>query len=438
MSENVVRVEAKKPETKTDRRLTTGSQFEEGGMSVLMDAVDTNLMRSVAMKILREDMNKDELALSRMVVEAQIMGQLDHPNIVPVYELGIEKKKRLFYTMKRVHGNALDELIYDQDLSSRTDGDLFPLIQIMLKVCDALSYAHSKGVLHRDLKPENVMVGEFGQVFLMDWGIARIKESSKSSPGDLDVPRINKRRRLSPIEEKQGAVVGTPCYMSPEQAFGDLNAIDERSDVFSLGVILYEILTCTRPILGNSRVQMVLNARKCEIEPPYERVGSALPAGLVRIAMKAMSKDPADRYQTVEGLQKDLEHFLDGSWRFPGRTYQPGELIVREGDPGDEAFVIRTGECRVFRMSEGKRIEMRTMGSGGTFGEITIFTGEPRSASVEAVGEVTVAVVTRRHFEEEMGLGAWLGDFIRVLAERFLESEKRANHLEEQLKQKSP
>ena len=170
MSGDVVYIDARKPENKTARRLVTGEQFEEGGMSVLMEAIDTNLLRRIAMKVMRDDKVKDEYELSRMVVEAQVTAQLDHPNIIPIYELGLDKKKRLFFTMKKVRGKALYQLINEKDLASRTDKEILSLVQIMLKVCDAVSYAHSKGVIHRDLKPDNVMVGNFGQVYLMDLG----------------------------------------------------------------------------------------------------------------------------------------------------------------------------------------------------------------------------------------------------------------------------
>lgn len=437
MSESIVYVDAREPETKTDRCLSLRNQFAEGGMSLLMDAVDTNLMRTIAMKVLREDMKKDEHAHNHMVVEAQITAQLDHPYIVPIYELGIYKKNQLFFTMKKVYGRPLHELIDERDISSRTENDLFRMILIIIKVCDAVSYAHNKGVLHRDLKPANIMVGDFGQVYLMDWGIARIKENAESSAAGLEIPELKKRKKYTAIEEEQGAVVGTPCYMAPEQASGDIDAIDERSDVFSLGAIIYQILTGSPPIWGDSLVDMVINARKCEIQPPDEKVNIPLPAGLVKIAMKAMSKDPSERYQSVEELKRALESFLSGGWHFPVRIYKPGEMIVREGEEGDEAYIIRSGKCRVFKTVDGKEIERRIIGIGEVFGETSVFTGKPRSASVEAIDEVAVAVVTKHHFEEDLGLGSWVGLFMNALAERFREADARATQYEEILKQKS-
>ncbi|MBN1906211.1 MAG: protein kinase [Deltaproteobacteria bacterium] len=427
MSEDIVFIDPRRPENKTEKRLITGEKFQEGGMSLLMNAIDTNLMRQIAMKITRDEKIKDDYELSRMVVEAQITAQLDHPNIIPIYELGLDKKERLFFTMKKVRGKVLYELINEKDLSQRTDKDIFHLIQIMIKVCDAVSYAHSKGVIHRDIKPDNIMVGSFGQVYLMDWGIARIKKGGVSDIAKMELPEIKKRKQFSMREEVQGNIFGTPCYMSPEQARGDLDSIDERSDVFSIGATLYEILTGLRPIPGDSLRDMVINARICEISPPDERVDFPLPLGLIRITMKAMSKEPADRYQSVEELKNDLENFLEGSERFPGHTYRPGTLIVREGDIGHEAYIIRSGKCRAFKTINGEKVELRIMGSGDVFGETAILTEKPRSASVEAVDNVTVAVVKSQYFKEELDTGSWLSPFIRTLAERFREADQRLN-----------
>lgn len=427
MTGDIVYIDPRRPENKTEKRLITGEKFQEGGMSLLMNAIDTNLMRQIAMKITRDEKIKDDYELSRMVVEAQITAQLDHPNIIPIYELGLDKKDRLFFTMKKVRGKVLYELINEKDLSQRTDKDIFHLIQIMIKVCDAVSYAHSKGVIHRDIKPDNIMVGSFGQVYLMDWGIARIKKGGVSDIAKMELPEIKKRKQFSMREEVQGNIFGTPCYMSPEQARGDLDSIDERSDVFSIGATLYEILTGLRPIPGDSLRDMVINARICEIPPPDERVDFPLPLGLIRITMKAMSKEPADRYQSVEELKNDLENFLEGSERFPGHTYRPGALIVREGDIGHEAYIIRSGKCRAFKTINGEKVELRIMGSGDVFGETAILTEKPRSASVEAVDNVTVAVVKSQYFKEELDTGSWLGPFIRTLAERFREADQRLN-----------
>ena len=435
MSESTVYVRTMKPEMKIGRRLIRGDKFGVGGMSELFNALDANLLRSIVMKVVVEEKIKDEHSLGGMVKEAQTTAQLDHPNIVPIYELGIDKKKRLFFTMKKVQGKALDELINEQDLSAWTDSYLFDMIQIMLKVCDALSYAHSKGVLHRDIAPKNIMVGEFGEVYLMDWGVAHPAGSKEQIPEDLkqEVPNIEKRKVY---ERKPVRSVGTPCYMSPEQASGHLDTMDARSDVFSLGATLYHILTGTYPITGKRPIDMLRNAQACKFDPPNERVDFPLSERLVTITMKAMSKDPADRYQSVEELKKDLESFLAGSERFPVKTYSPGEVIVREGDVAEEAYIIRSGECRVYQTIDGKRHDLEPMGPGRTIGELAIFRDKPRSATVIAAENVTVAVVTKEQFEEEIGPGAWLKPVIRQLADLFLNEEERARRLEEQLEQK--
>ena len=427
MLKDVIFIETREPEKKIERRLTIGEKFEEGGMSMLMEAIDTNLMRKVAMKILKDAKTKDEYELSRMVMEAQVTAQLDHPNIVPIYELGIDKKKRLFFTMKKIQGKALYELIKEKELKSRSEKDIFRLVRIMLKVCDAVSYAHSKGVLHRDLKPDNIMVGTYGQVYLMDWGIAYIKDGENQADPGFELPGLKKRKKYNIREEQKGNVFGTPCYMSPEQAHGDINAVDERSDIFSLGAILYEILTGEFPVGGNTLQEMLINARDYNLKPPDERVDFPLPVGLVKITMKAMSKNPEDRHQSVEELRDELENFLEGSERFPGRKYHAGQLIVGEGDRGDEAFIIKAGECRVFKTINGEEVDIRVLKKGEVFGETAILTDNLRTASVEAVTDVTVAVINRSYFEEELDAGTWLGPFIKALAQRFLEADQKLN-----------
>jgi serine/threonine-protein kinase len=277
------------------------------------------------------------------------------------------------------------------------------------------------------------MVGKYGQVYLMDWGVASVIKKANVSAVAREILEHKKRKKYKTKEEKSGSVVGTPCYMAPEQAYGDLEAIDERSDVFSLGAIIYEILTGSPPILGDSLVQMVRSARKCEIQFPDERVDFPLPIGLVKVTMKAMNKDPSDRYQSVRELKNALEGFLTGGWYLPGRDYKSGQLIVSEGEMGMEAFIIRKGKCRAFKTIKGKTAEIRVMRVGDVFGETSLFTGKPRSLSVEAVEDVSLSVVTKHHLEKGLGLGAWLGVFLHSLAGRFREVDQRARHYEELL-----
>jgi serine/threonine-protein kinase len=397
---------------------TRGVISEAGGMGVITEVVDRNLLRACARKTLREELGDDPETVRRFIEEAQITAQLDHPGIVPVHEIGVDPDGRLFFTMQRVHGRTLSALLAERPPAARTDKQLYLLLQIVLKVCDAVAFANSRGVVHQDLKPDNVMVGAFGEVFVMDWGVALLRaadappppphpRADDDEPAPWDLPR-------TPVR-----IVGTPNYMAPEQAAGDARRIDQRTDVFALGALLYEILTGRPPFDGPTPHAALIEALLGEVEPPERKVDVPVPARLSRIAMKALARDPAERYQTVGALHEELEGFLQSAWQFPTRSFPAGELILREGDDGDAAFIVLRGRCRAFRGSGPAAETLDEIGPGEVFGEIAILTRQPRSASVEALEPVTVLEITRAYLEEELGGNYWLTLFVRALARRF-------------------
>jgi serine/threonine-protein kinase len=211
--------------------------------------------------------------------------------------------------------------------------------------------------------------------------------------------------------------------MAPEQAQGRHDEIDHRTDVFALGAVLYEVLTCRPPYRGPVN-EALAKAAVAHIDPPEEVGGNALPPGLCEIAMKAMRRDPAERYQSVDELHTALEGFLRGGGWFATRRFEPGAVIVAEGDEADAAYVIVEGVCEVHRGSGAARQVLRTLRPGDVFGETALLSAEPRSASVTAREPVTVKVVTRDAFDRELGHSAWLGALVRQLAQRFLELER--------------
>jgi serine/threonine-protein kinase len=223
--------------------------------------------------------------------------------------------------------------------------------------------------------------------------------------------------------------------MSPEQAAGDHLATDERSDVFSLGAILYEVLTGRPPYRGQTSLEMLMQAVECNPAPPEAVVDFPLPPRLCRIANRAMSRDPDQRYQSALELKEAVLDFLHSGWLFPTRVYPAGSLIVREGEQGDEAFVVVLGSCLVFQTVDGRRVALGRVNAGQVFGETAVFSELAHSASVVAADEVTVRVVTREHMTEEMGPGPHLGQFLKALARRFTERDSRATELERQLEQ---
>jgi len=394
-------------------------ELGRGGMGHVHSATDRNLLRKVALKRLDKELASEPMYRDGFIAEAQITGQLEHPNILPVYELAISSKGIPYFTMKLVHGIGLDEWLRDASRRPGTRERLQDGLDIFLKVCDAVAYAHHRGVVHRDLKPENIMVASFGRVYVIDWGLARL---TKTRPASGDFSQME-----APGE------VGAPAYMSPEQARGNPADMDERSDVFCLGAVLYEIVSGQLPYgFSNNPDLIVEKARNGQVIPIdrfAERYG--IPKRLRDIVNRAVAPLPADRYQSVVDFQQDVREFLRGGLYLPHKTFAPGSLIIREGDPGDSAYMIVSGQCRAFRTVDAAQGQetLATMGAGDVFGEMALILNEPRAASVEAVDQVTVLVLDKKTMAEGLDVYGWTGSLVRALAQRFhtLEQQMRAS-----------
>jgi serine/threonine-protein kinase len=423
---------AKQREGVTERYANKG-ELARGGMGSIRIAFDSELMRYSAMKVFDPvDGIKDDARHEVFVEEAQITGQLDHPGICPIHDIGKDEDGTHFFTMKLVKGRTLLDLLRGEDYDPARPEDIRRALNVMLRVCDALAFAHNKGVIHRDLKPENIMVGDFGEVYLMDWGVAKVMGMERTLP---DVERVRLKRDIDATSEEPGAIVGTLMYMSPEQARGEVDQVDEVSDVFGLGAILYEILTQVPPIFGRDVGETVLFAQSGKFRPPQEMCGedTPLPAALCAICEKAMSASKADRYQTVMELKKALEEFLMGGLMFPSRVFQTGEVIVKQGDEGDRAFIIQRGYCRVFKVINGEQVAIADLKPGDVFGETSVFAHTPRTATVQAITDVTAQVVTRDVFSEELGMASSMGAFVTALASRFVSTDEELRSLQGKL-----
>jgi serine/threonine-protein kinase len=397
----------------------------EGATSVVLEVLDPNLLQTMAMKVMRPDTAQDPEAQRRFIQEAQVSAQLDHPHIVPVHELGVDAQGCLFFTMKLVRGQSLYQRIHERVTLSKQA--LYDDIDVFLKVCDAVAFAHAKGALHGDIKPSNILVAPFGQVYLMDWGLAALKE-----PTETIVPVVT-GEVTAPSSPGSRRAWGNPAYLAPEQARQD--PVDERTDVFQLGGVLYEILTGSPPYSGLTHDDVMARAVQASVVPPEYFPDRELPPPLCQITMKAMAKTPADRYPSVEALQQDVRTFLRSGWHLPQLVWGAGHLVVEEGKEGNAAFIIVHGRCRAFRMVEGKKVVLREMGPGEVFGETAVFTKKPRTASVEAVDDVSLLLVKRKDLEEGLGGSPWLGPFVRAIAERFREVDARCAALERELAQ---
>ncbi len=320
-------------------RIEVRGEVGRGAMGQVLRGFDLKLRREMALKVThlpRQEMPRELLA--RFVEEAQITAQLEHPNVVPVHDLGLDPEGRAYFSMKLVRGRALDVILEQRregDPATLAEFGLRRLLEVFLQVCQALEYAHARGVIHRDLKPANVMVGDFGEVAVTDWGVAKLLEEldahqdvvstkaeaipddslGSSHPGEGEerssiIPSVTSVRATTKAWETQhGTVLGTPQYMSPEQAKG--LPIDDRTDIYSLGVMLYEILCGTVPFdhddpsLVMKRVVLETPRRPSEIEP-------TVPLALETLVMRLLAKEPDERTLTLPEIRAHVRNYIEG------------------------------------------------------------------------------------------------------------------------------
>lgn len=396
-----------------DARYDVRALLGEGGMASVHVAFDPILLRDVALKRLAAS-RRDDADVQRFVVEAQITGQLDHPNIVPLHDLVLDANEP-YFVMKVLGGKTFGQLMAETRAPRHPDA-LDELLGVLVKVCDAVAFAHSRGVVHRDLKPSNVMVDTFGRVYVMDWGLARVL------PEGATAQVMTTRTFDDPDDDGSGTI----AYMAPEQALPGWRAIGVWTDVYALGAILYEIITGTLVHVAGSNDALRALAYHGEIEPPASRVpGGAVPAALSRIALKATAREPEERYARVEDFAREIEMYRRGGVRLPVASFEPGARVVVEGDAGTTAYVIERGRCVAYKTIDGERVVLREMGPGDVFGEMAVISAQPRTATVEAVEPLVVRVIERELLAEGLSLDTWMGAFVRALVERFREAEDK-------------
>jgi formylglycine-generating enzyme required for sulfatase activity/serine/threonine protein kinase len=330
-------------------RLQQQGEVGRGGMGVVLRVHDALLNRTLAMKVLRDrvpaqDTDAQRLAdqlLGRFLEEAQVTSQLDHPGVVPVHDLGLDAAGKVWFTMRLVKGRTASEVFADA-FAGRGGWTLTQALEVVLKVCDTMGYAHEKGVLHRDLKPSNVMVGRFGEVYVMDWGLAKVSgqpdrdEAPREAGAGIGAPppatelgTVRQRDAGHPTDSVvvtiAGAKLGTPSYMAPEQARGE--RLDARADVYAVGAMLYELLAGAAPYtVRGLRKEAHRILEDVATGPPrrIEELVPGVPAELVAIVDKAMARTREQRYPSTTALAADLRAFLGSQ---VVQAYRTGALV---------------------------------------------------------------------------------------------------------------
>ena len=348
-----------------DQKYEIGTFVARGGMGAIFEVQDQSIQREVALKVMRKQQQGVlDSKTMRFIHEAQITGQLEHPNIVPVHELGVDADGSVFYTMKFVRGVTLESVLQGIRKDDPVMIEAFPLARLLTifqKVCDAMAFSHSKGVLHRDLKPDNIMIGDYGEVLVMDWGLAKIVHPAVRS-GDGNVLQLAQSDLVDmeaapqgggpapstvwseagaagdgheSLKTMDGTILGTPAYMSPEQAEGKIEELDERADIYTLGGILYTILTLDPPFQAASLNSLLMYKLAGDFTPPTDYnpdsavrarkkkdgaplpmplhcPDNSIPGPLSAVCQKAMSLKPDDRYQSVLEIQAEIENHQAG------------------------------------------------------------------------------------------------------------------------------
>ena len=293
-------------------RYEEGHVLGEGGMGVVVQANDRDLARSVAVKRLQPRATSPE-HLGRFLREAQVTAQLEHPGVLPVHDVGVDEQGRFFYVMRLVRGDETLRRVIDRlragDEATLREFSSERRVRVILKLAEILAYAHSKGVVHRDVKPENIMLGSFGEVYLVDWGLAKISgaadEPSPAALGDHSGSSVT----------REGAIVGTPLYMAPEQARGE--PATPASDVYALGAILYELVSLHHYLEPPARSTVELldrlaNGKLVPAELHYNGANGRVPRFLSFICERALRQDPAERYPSARELERALDGFIEG------------------------------------------------------------------------------------------------------------------------------
>ena len=326
-------------------------EIGQGGMGRVLLAFDRDLRRHVAVKVIQERYLKNRELLARFVDEAQITGQLEHPGIPPVHELAINANGEVFFSLKLLRGRTLKEIIRELLIGRSEVRRRFSrtkLLQFLLSVCNALHFAHEKGVLHRDVKPDNIMIGDYGEVHLLDWGLSKVVASPDEDYNTGFIEQVETARSEQDLHTSFDHIQGTLLYMAPEQAQGRI--VDPRADIYALGATLYETLTFLPPRTGATTNDLLEEARLGLIIPPSQRAPKLkIPQALEDLCMKAVEYHPDDRFETAAEFADAIQVYLDGTFEKERRRSESDEFYK------DGVAAMRSHEAKKVSRDRAKR-----------------------------------------------------------------------------------
>ncbi|MFP4417922.1 MAG: protein kinase domain-containing protein [Chitinispirillaceae bacterium] len=418
---------------KNRRRYINLSFIGEGGSARVTRCFDVCLNRMVAVKELKDESLRDYYLVRAFLTEARLIGYLDHPGVVPVYDTSLRDDGTPCYTMKLIEGQSLANLLYAPYCAGLPLIDLpeTRYLGIFDKLCETLAYVHDRGVIHLDLKPDNIMIGHYGEVMIMDWGNARLYDHG---PFLRSVHRIENFTDKTLLSEElpEGVVLGTPNYMSPEQTHLNRDQLRPSSDIFSLGIIFYEMLTGRHPF-STGEPRMVMRQIKQYYPPSPDEVNRDIPRRLAQICMKMLHKDINRRYISFHEVLRDIDACNSSGQTFSTCTIKPGETICREGESGDHSFTILRGRVEVSKLVDGRKKVLAQLGAGEVVGELAVFTRRPRTATVTALEPTIIRIMHRADVDAELEkLSPWVGRMIHTLSERFIQLNDKMARQQEQ------